>query len=74
MGEHWPEKLSAAQAEPLPRTDPRGAFKDALCRHYKRGRDEAEQCLADIIKILERDGDQSAAILDRMIQHYGHEQ
>ena len=60
------------KSEPVPTTNPHTAFKDALARHYKRGRDEAEECLADIIKILEADGDQSAKILDRLVQHYSH--
>ena len=62
------------KSQPTPTTDPRGAFKDALLRHYRRERDAAEQCLADIIKILEADGDQSTKILDRLIHHYSHPQ
>lgn len=54
--------------------DQRMAFKAAMASHYKRERDQAEQCLADIIKILEEDGDQSTKILDRLIVHYGHVQ
>ncbi|UQD69189.1 hypothetical protein JEY40_24550 [Bradyrhizobium japonicum] len=47
------------------------AFKEAIARHYKAGRDRAEECLGDIIKILEQEGDQAEQILSRLARHYG---
>lgn len=50
--------------------DIRALFAD----HYKAERNRAEDCLGDIIKILQvKDADESARldqILDRMIRHY----
>jgi len=46
------------------------AFKTAIARHYKAQRDRAEECIGDIIKILDQDGDQSEQILNRLIEHY----
>lgn len=47
------------------------AFKEAIARHYKAERDRAEECLGDIIKILDQEGDQIEQILNRLINHYG---
>jgi hypothetical protein len=47
------------------------AFKEAIARHYKAERDRAEECLGDIIKILDQEGDQIDMILSRLVQHYG---
>lgn len=48
----------------------RTAFKEALARHYKAERDKAEECLGDIIKILDQEGDQIEQILNRLVEHY----
>jgi len=47
------------------------AFKEAIARHYKVERDRAEECLGDIIKILDQEGDQIEQIINRLIRHYG---
>lgn len=52
-------------------TEAHAAFKDAIARHYKSERDRAEECLGDIIKILDQEGDQVEQILNRLIRHYG---
>lgn len=46
------------------------AFKEAIARHYKAERDRAEDCLGDIIKILDQEGDQVEQILNRLVRHY----
>lgn len=51
-------------------SDARFAFKEALARHYKSERDRAEECLGDIIKILDQEGDQIEQILSRLVRHY----
>ncbi|MCK1430924.1 hypothetical protein [Bradyrhizobium sp. 87] len=54
------------------------AFKEALARHYKAGREQAETCLGDIIQIVGDEtmpeAEQVEKILDRLIQHYSHDQ
>lgn len=50
------------------------AFKSALARHYKVERDRSEDCLRDIIGILEADpgteSQQIELILERLTRHY----
>lgn len=50
------------------------AFREAISRHYKAGREQAEACLGDIIKVLDDqtmpETEQVEKILDRLIQHY----
>ncbi len=55
-------------------TDQHTAFKAALARHYKAERDRSEECLGDIIKILDwsdaMESTQVEKILERLIAHY----
>ena len=49
------------------------SFKAVLAEYYKNKSAKAEECLGDIIKILERDvpeGVQVSAILERLEKHY----
>lgn len=49
-------------------------FQRAMKAHYKTERDRSEQCLSDIILILDQRGRPEAAVIDdilkRLIEHY----
>ena len=53
--------------------DRHATFREALSRYYKNECDRAEECLGDIIKILDQEGDQIEQILDRLVRHYSHD-
>lgn len=49
-------------------------FQRIIARYYKARYKHSEDCLGDIIKILEQktsDGDQIQAVLSRLCMHYG---
>jgi hypothetical protein len=49
-------------------------FKAVLARYYKAERDRSEECLWDIIKVLQdettSEGEQVDKILERLVTHY----